>query len=105
MQKLRFTFAIYRRLIAIQIRSQVQYRVSFLLEVLSTAITLSTLFLSLALVFDRFGNMAGWTLGEVAFLWGTVEVAFGLMDMIFSGFDPGTFGQRIRRGTFDQLLL
>lgn len=105
MDKLRFTFAIYRRLIAIQIRSQLQYRISFLLEVLSAMITLSMFFLSLALVFDRFGNLAGWSLGEVAFLWGIVEVAFGLMDMIFSGFDPGTFGQRIRRGTFDQLLL
>jgi ABC-2 type transport system permease protein len=27
------------------------------------------------------------------------------MDMIFSGFDPQNFGQEIRRGTFDQLLL
>ena len=98
MQKLRFTWAIYRRLIAIQMRSQLQYRVSFLLEVLSAGITLSMFFLSLALVFDRFGNLAGWTLGEVAFLWGIVEVSFGLMDMIFSGFDPATFGRRIRQG-------
>jgi len=105
MQKLRFTWAIYRRLIAIQMRSQLQYRVSFLLEVLSAGITLSMFFLSLALVFDRFGNLAGWTLGEVAFLWGIVEVSFGLMDMLFSGFDPATFGRRIRQGTFDQLLL
>ncbi|MFN8486095.1 MAG: ABC-2 family transporter protein [Caldilineaceae bacterium] len=105
MQKLRFTWTIYRRLLAIQIRSQLQYRVSFLLEVLSAMITLSMFFLSLALVFDRFGNLAGWTLGEVAFLWGIVEISFGLMDMIFSGFDPATFGRRIRQGTFDQLLL
>ncbi len=104
-QKLGFTFEIYWRLIAIQMRTQVQYRVSFLLEVLSAAITMSMFFVSLALVFERFGNLAGWTLGEVAFLWAIVEISFGLMDMIFSGFDPANFGRRVRQGTFDQLLL
>ncbi len=101
MHKLAFAFATYRRLIAIQFRVQLQYRVSFLLEVLSAAITLSMFFVSLALVFARFGNLACWTLGEVAFLWSIVEVAFGLMDMIFSGFDPANFGRRVRQGTFD----
>ncbi|CAN5871878.1 ABC transporter permease [soil metagenome] len=104
-QKLGFTLDIYRRLIVIQMRAQVQYRVSFLLEVLSAAITMSMFFVSLALVFARFGNLAGWTLGEVAFLWAIVEVSFGLMDMIFSGFDPINFGRRVRQGTLDQLLL
>jgi ABC-2 type transport system permease protein len=102
---IRFNLSIYRRLIAIQIRAQLQYRFAFLLETISAIITLSMFFVSLALIFQRFGNLAGWTLGEVAFLWGTVEMAFGLMDMIFSGFDPGSFGLQVRRGTFDQLLL
>lgn len=105
MHQLRFTLTTYWRLLAIQFRAQLQYRVSFLLEVLSAAIILSMFFVSLALVFARFGNLAGWTLGEVAFLWSIVEVAFGLMDMIFSGFDPANFGRRVRQGTFDQLLL
>jgi len=105
MNRLRHTLNIYRRLIGVQIRAQMQYRVSFWLEALSTGITLSMFFVSLALVFQRFGDLAGWVLGEVAFLWGMVEIAFGVMDMIFSGFDPTSFGQRVRRGTFDQLLL
>jgi len=62
-------------------------------------------FSSLALVFDRFGSIRGWTLGEVAFLYGMVEISFALMDMLFAGFDPPYFGQYVRRGTFDQLLL
>ena len=60
---------------------------------------------SLALILSRFDGIAGWQLGEVAFLYGTVEVAFGLMDLLFGGFDPGNFGQMVRRGGFDQLLL
>lgn len=105
MDNLRFNLAVYRRLLMIQIRGQMQYRVAFLFDVLGTLITMLLFFVSLALVFARFGNLGGWQLGEVAFLWGMVEMAFGTMDLIFSGFDPGGFGQRVRRGQFDQSLL
>ena len=96
---------IYRRLISASIRSQLQYRVSFLFDLLGTGIGTAIAFGTLALVLQRFRDIAGWTLAEIAFLYGTVETAFGIMDMVFSGFDPGGFGQRVRRGSFDQLLL
>ncbi len=105
MDKLLFNLTIYWRLIAIQIRGQMQYRVAFLFDALSTLLTQGLYFVALGLVFERFSSLGGWTLGEVAFLWGIVEFAFGVMDMIFSGFDPATFGQNVRLGTFDQLLL
>jgi ABC-2 type transport system permease protein len=100
-----FMLKTYRQLIGIQIRAQLQYRVAFWSEIMATVITTATFFIAIVLVFQQFGHLAGWTLGEVAFLWGTAELAFGTMDMIFSGFDPGHFGQQVRRGTFDQLLL
>lgn len=96
---------LYQRLIAANIRSQTSYRVSFWLESLSAFIATITAFLTLALVLERFNNIAGWTLWEVAFLYGMVESAFGVMDMLFSGFDPQTFGVQVRLGRFDQLLL
>lgn len=105
MNNLKWTLDIYLRLLAVRIRSQMQYRSAFLLELLATVITLSLYFFSLALIFERFGSLGGWSLGEVAFLWGMVEMAFGLMDLIFSGFDPQDFGQRVRNGGFDQILL
>lgn len=105
MRQFVYTFDIYRRLLSVQIRSQMQYRVSFLLEVCATVISLGLIFLSVALVLQRFGGLGGWSVGEVAFLWGMVEIAFGTMDLIFSGFDPQGFGRRVRLGTFDQMLL
>lgn len=105
MSNIRFTLSIYWRLISVQIRSQMQYRTAFLLELFSSGLTLFLFFGSLALVLQRFGSIGGWSLGEIAFLWGTVEFAFGLMDMIFSGFDPSSFGKQIRQGLLDQLLL
>jgi ABC-2 type transport system permease protein len=99
------TLDIYRRLIWIKIRSQLQYRTDFVVDVVANAITMLTFFLSLVLILQRFDSIGGWRLGEVAFLYGMVEFSFGMMDMIFSGFDPQGFGQRVRRGAFDQLLL
>lgn len=101
----RFAIAIYRRLIGVQIRSQLQYRVNFLIDVLATALITATVFISLAFIFERFGEIAGWSLAEVAFLYGMVESAFGVMDMIFSGFDPQNFGRQVRLGHLDLLLL
>ncbi len=97
--------SIYFRLISVQIRSQLQYRVSFLFDIFTTGITAALAFVTLALVLQRFGGVAGWTIGDVAFLYGTVETAFGTMDMIFSGFDPQNFGRQVRLGRLDQLLL
>jgi len=101
----RAALTIYRRLIGAQLRSQMQFRASFFMELVGTALITALEFASIAVVFGRFKDLLGWTLGEVAFLYGLVELAFGLMDMFFSGFDPPNFGQQVRRGTFDQLLL
>lgn len=91
---------IYWRLLGVQIRSQLQYRLAFFFDVVATGSTVFLEFASLALVFQRFETLGGWTLGEVAFLYGLEELAFGIMDMVFSGFDPGNFGQEVRRGSF-----
>lgn len=96
---------LYLRLVAIRIRGQMQYRASFLLEVFTTAIVSGISFLTLALVLQKFSGVGGWNLGEVALLYGIVETAFGVMDMLFSGFDPSNFGAQVRLGTFDQMLL
>lgn len=93
------------RLLNIQIRSQLQYPVPFMLDVLSSAIVLGFFFVAFALTFTRFDQIGGWTLGEVAFIWGITEFSFGLMDMLFSGFDYDVFGPMVRKGQFDQLLL
>ena len=75
------------------------------MDILATLCITFFEFGSLALVMQRFETIQGWTIHEVALLIGTVELSFGLMDMIFSGFDPAFFGRFIRKGDLDQLLL
>lgn len=99
------TFNIYRRLLGVQLRSQLQYRAAFTMDLVASALVVGLEFASIALVLQRFGHIQGWTLGEVAFLFGLVEISFGLMDLGFSGYDPPKFGRLVRRGGFDQMLL
>jgi ABC-2 type transport system permease protein len=101
----RHALNLYRRLLSVQIRSQMQYRVSFGLDVAGVALVAFVEYFSVYLVLQRFGSIGGWTLGEVSLLFGLSTTAFGVMDMLFSGFDPEAFGNSIRRGDFDRLLL
>lgn len=86
-------------------RSQIQYKVGFFLEAAATAVITGMVFLTLAFVIERFGNISGWSLGEIGFLYGMVELSFGFMDLIFGGFDPQNFGRQVRLGRLDQMFL
>jgi viologen exporter family transport system permease protein len=99
------SLGLYRRLISIKIRSQMQYRGSFLFDLFATAMVSAVSFISIALVLQTFKGIGGWSLWEVAFLYGSVEFSFGIMDMLFGGFDPPYFGNHVRLGDFDQMLL
>lgn len=99
------TLTIYLRLLSVQIRSQMQYRISFLLDLMSTLLDTFFDFAAIALVLQQFSHIQGWTLPQIALLYGLVQTSFGLMDLIFAGFDPPYFARKIRTGSFDQLLL
>lgn len=104
MPSIKWNVGMYLRLLGVQIRSQMVYRFSFWMDLFSTAGN-AVIFFAFALVIQRFGGIAGWSLGEIAFLYGLIEASFGVMDMIFSGFDPDEFAPLIRMGSFDQMLL
>ena len=93
------------RLIGVQLRAQMQYRASFWIDVIGTFVMQITGIVTVLSGLNAFGAVAGWSIAEVAFLYGMVEISFGLMDMIFSGFDPPWFSTLIKQGQFTQLLL
>ncbi len=102
---MRNAIELYLRYISMQARSQMQYRLSFFMDIFSTAVLNGFPLLGVALLVSRFGAIQGWSVGEIAFLAGMAEMSFALMDLIFSGFDPDAFSIMVRLGTFDQLLL
>ena len=94
--------ALYWRLVAAQVRAQLQYRASFVLQVLGQFTANVIGFVALLLLFHRFDNLAGWSRAEVAFLYGLGGLAFGASDMLAGGFDR--LSVAIQTGTFDRVL-
>lgn len=93
------------RLIGVQLRAQMQYRASFWIDVIGTFLLQLTGIVAILGGLNTFGAVAGWRIAEIAFLYGMVEVSFGLMDMLFSGFDPPWFSTLVKQGQFTQLML
>jgi len=94
---------LYPQLIGAQIRAQMQYRASFLAELLGNFLITSLDFVTLAILLTQFQAIGGWTLPEVALLYGTSTVSFSLAEILGGILDD--FDRWIIRGEFDRLLI
>src|SRR5439155_10181386 len=94
---------LYLRYLSISLRGQLQYRANFILQSLGHLLVTAIEFLGIWAMFDRFGNLRGWTLSEVALIYGMISISFAISDALSRGFD--WFGQTVRNGDFDRILL
>ncbi|MBN0045826.1 ABC transporter permease [Streptomyces actuosus] len=85
------------------VRSAMTYRASFLLTAFGNLLVTGLDFVALVLMFSQVDSLAGWTLPEVAFLYGLSATAFGIADLTFGSMD--VLGARMRDGSFDTLLV
>ena len=101
--EVRDQLVIYRHLVAARIRSDWQYRASFLMLVLTQVVVAGLDLAVIAVLFGRIDALAGWTALEVALLFGLSGVAFGVGDLFVSQVEYAS--RHIRAGTFDRFLL
>lgn len=94
---------LYLRLLGMSVRSQLQYRASFLLLTTAHLAITGIEFLGVWALFDRFRHLRGWSLPEVALFYGAVNVAFALAEGVGRGFD--VFPSLVKSGDFDRYLL
>ena len=94
---------IYRRLIGARIRSQLQYRLSFWLNLVGTALITFLDFAAILVLFHQVDALGDWSVAEVAVLYGISCVSFAVADMVFGHLDQ--LPQMIRMGDFDQVLI
>jgi ABC-2 type transport system permease protein len=93
----------YLQLMLANLRSQAQYRVSFALQFVG-AFMLSVIdFLAILVIFEHLVKLGGWTLPEVAFLYGTSYVSFKIADLLAGHVDH--LPDYIRSGRFDSFLI
>src|ERR1044072_8210628 len=95
--------SLYFRYLGVSIRSQLQYRMSVVMQTLSQCMLIGVEFGGVWVLFDRFGQIRGWSLPEVAMFYGTVSITFAVADALATGFDR--FGAMVKAGDFDRLLV
>ena len=91
------------RLLVANLRGELQYRANFLLMIVVGLAFEGTGFAVLWVMLLRFGTIGGWTLGEMAYLYGLLTVTSSVTTLVFS-FSPG-FPWVIREGQFDRYLV
>jgi ABC-2 type transport system permease protein len=95
--------ALYFRYIGLSLRGQMQYRGAFVMQSVGHLLVTAIEFLGIWALFHRFGNLRGWSMPEVAMLYGMISMIFATADALAKGFDM--FGDIVKAGDFDRLLV
>ncbi|MFC9280124.1 ABC transporter permease [Streptomyces collinus] len=93
----------YRLIAGMWMRSTLTYRASFVMAVCGGVLVTGLDFVSIMLMFSRVDVLGGYSLAEVAFLYGLSATSFGIADLAIGS--AGRLGTRVRDGTLDTLLV
>lgn len=94
---------LYGKYFAIHLKSQMQYKASFLLMTLGQFIMSFSMFLGIYFMMGQFHQIDGFTFQEVTLCFAVVLAAFSIAECFARGFD--TFSTIIGNGEFDRMLL
>ncbi|MDF2699781.1 MAG: hypothetical protein K0Q49_1337 [Haloplasmataceae bacterium] len=94
---------IYFKYLKILLKSQMEYRTSFILLSTGQFFVPFLIFISIFLLFQRFPNIGGWSLYEVALCYSIIHIAFSLSECFARGFD--SFSSTVIKGDFDRILV
>src|SRR5215471_18555014 len=94
---------LYRRYVAVSFRSQMQYRLSFFMRSLGHFFVTGIEFPGFVAIFQRFGQIQGWTLPQMGLFYSMISLAFASTEAVLRGFD--IFPNLIKSGDFDRYLL
>ncbi|MGW0734129.1 ABC transporter permease [Streptomyces sp. NPDC002851] len=93
----------YGVIVAMWMRSTMAYRASFAMTVLGSFTACAFDFVAILLMFAHVDRLGGYSLGEIAFLYGIAGTAFGLAELLLGS--VSRLGSRVRDGTLDTLLV
>ncbi|MFF9984055.1 ABC transporter permease [Streptomyces erythrochromogenes] len=93
----------YGLIVAMWIRSTMTYRTSFALSTLGNAAITLLDFVAIYIMFTHVDVLGGFTLPEVALLYGSCSASLGLADLLLGNTDR--IGARVRDGSLDTMLV
>ena len=94
---------LYWNLFLMNLKSQMQYRMSFFMTVLGQFLTAFASFFSLAFIFERIDAVEGFTYGQVFLCFAVVVSAFSVGELFGGGL--AAFSRILGDGSFDRALV
>ncbi|MFF2807135.1 ABC transporter permease [Streptomyces sp. NPDC058000] len=98
-----FALGLLLRLARVQVRSQMQYRTSFVLSLAGNFAFTALDFAAIVLLFGDISRLGGWTADQVALLYAVSSLSYALCELTLGSLDQ--LPAMVRDGSFDTLLL
>ncbi|MBE6730361.1 MAG: hypothetical protein E7564_01580 [Ruminococcaceae bacterium] len=96
-------FKIYGKFFSINLKTQLQYKGSFVMMFFGQFLTAFSGFMMIYFLFDRFNAVKDFSINEVLLCYSVSHISFSLSEVFVRGFDA--FGSTVRTGDFDRILL
>ena len=94
---------LYFKYLSILLKSQLQYKASFLMTAIGQFLVSFTTFLGVYFMYSRFHSVEGFTLAETMICFSVMLTAFSLAECFVRGFD--VFPRLIKSGDLDRILV
>lgn len=94
---------LYLKYLGMLLKSQLQYRVSFIMMALGQFLVAFTAVLGVYFMMNRFHSVDGFSMAEILLCFSVVLMAFSLAECFVRGFD--VFPRLIRSGQLDRILV
>lgn len=94
---------LYLNSLALHLKSELEYRMSFIISFLSQILIFFTYYFVIIALFSKFDNIKGFTLYEVLLCFSIIQFGFAFNEVFARGIDK--FDKLIVEGGFDRLLL
>ena len=94
---------IYFKSLSLHLKSELEYRVNFILSLLSQVLIFFSYYFVIIALFNKFNNIAGFTMYEVLLCFSIIQFGFAFNEVFARGIDK--FDDLIIAGNFDRLLL
>ncbi len=104
MTKIKQNISIYLSMLACSIKSMMEYRVDFIVGIISQLLTQVVELIFIWIVFQNTESLADWTFDKLLLLYGITMLTIAIVDFLFDSiYDIGP--KYIKDGDFDKLLL